>query len=175
MVINMKKGSIVDGATLMIVVLILAISMVMLVKVNDAIYNQAGFQAMLVAANATQPMVKARAAVASFNDLIIVVLFASAVASIISASQIRAHPKFFFFTFILQLFMVVLSTVTTTVYQDFVTPPMGGLANDTTSLAYIATNVFPNFAVILENAPIITFAITTLVAIASFIMGGKGE
>ena len=103
--------------------------------------------------------------ISSINDLIVIVLFASAVAAIISASQIRAHPKFFFFTFVLQIFMIVLSSVVTDVYRDFISRP---------EIAATAA-LFPNFQTILYNAPALTFIITTLVAIASFTMGGRGE
>lgn len=158
----MKKGSIVDGAVLMIVILIVAMSVVMMVYVNDQIYAVPSFQAMLNASNATQPMLQAKAAVLSLNDLIVVVLFASAIAAIISASQIRAHPKFFFFSFILQIFMIILTSVVTDIYTDFVARP------EITATA----SLFPNFATILQNAPALTFVITSLVAIASFTMGG---
>lgn len=169
MVIGMKRGSIVDGATLMIVILIIAISTVMMVYVNDTMVStiqNSSMNTTFTNANAYAPMMTARNAVASLNDLIVVVLFASAVAAAIGASQVRAHPKFFFFTFVLQIFMVVMTSIVTDIYSTFIyaTPEILAIAG-----------VFPNFATILLNAPILTFIITTLIAIASFTVGGKGE
>lgn len=162
----MKRGSLADASTILIAVLIISVTVVLAVYVNNSIYTNESFSAMLNSTgevvNASTPMVTAQAAVVGINDLIVFLMFAAAIGAIISASQIKAHPKFFFFTLVLQMFLIVLSTVLTTIYTDFAS--RSGLD--------VISNMFPNFKIIFDNAPILTFFITILVALSSFIFGG---
>jgi hypothetical protein len=159
-----QKGSIFDVLFLVVILTVVAAAIIIVYMVNSEVYSAlstAGFNSTQL-----QPAEDSINAIGDWNVIFVFIYIATGIASIISAFAVRSHPVFFIVFFLVQ----VLTLALTPTLQDVYT----AVAN-TTSMAAAAAN-FGYMTTTISMLPVLTLAISTLIAIAMFAIpnGGGG-
>lgn len=129
------------------VLLVMAISAVLGMVILKAIQNTGMFDSPLLEGG--------MAALRVFDTLALFLVFGIGIAAIISGFYVRSHPAFFIVAIILQLIVVMLSSVFSNIYMSIATHP------DVAT----AANEFPMILLIFQNLPLIILVMGFVVAV----------
>jgi hypothetical protein len=111
-----------------------------------------------------QPLADSQSATSNFNVLGLLIFIGMGISAVISAFAVRTHPIFFIIFFIVQVVMVTITPMIQTAFTSI-----------TTSSADMNTTMlsFPYFVQIMNNLPMITLILSSLVALAMFALPGQ--
>ena len=158
-----KKGTILDlfFITIVLIVVMLAVMLAFHTfnSVLSAFQSSGKFSAPLL--NITTQSVQA---IANFNYLMLFIWVGVGVASVVSAFAVRTHPIFFVFFMLLQVLLLAILPMFQSAYNTITSNP-----SFSSSITY-----FNWFSVIMSNLPIITLALSVLVALAMFALPNGG-
>jgi len=145
-----------DGFLAIIVVFGFILTAVLSYTVLQALLDNDAVQTQL--AGQTDILEAAQNVILLLDTLSLVVLFGIMLGGLISAFLVRSHPIFFIVSFILQIFLVAVSTMFSTVYDQIAS----------NSLLSASANQFTVGALIISNAPLIILIFTALIAIVTY-------
>ncbi len=114
--------------------------------------------------NAKTALDQGEAALYGFDGIILFFFVGLAVVSIASAALVNVNPIFFVGAFIVNLIMVVISTIFNDIFLVVAANP---------TIAPIA-NSFPIMTTMMANFPVLIMVVSTLIAIATFAKGSGG-
>jgi len=158
-----KKGTILDLFFIAIVLIVVMIAVILSFHTFNTILGalQSSENFNNGELNITSQSVQT---IANFNYLMLFIWVGVGVASVVSAFAVRTHPIFFVFFLLLQVLLLAILPMFQDAYNAISSNP-----SFSSSVTY-----FNWFAVIISNLPIITLALSVLVALAMFALPSGG-
>lgn len=155
-----KKGTILDVFYISVMFISIMVGIVVVYYTFNAFYAAT---APVFPAPAMAPQTNALATIVNFDNLMLFIIVGVNIGCIISAFAVRTHPVFFVMFIILQALLVALTPMLQSIWTAVIATP---------SLASAAA-MFPYFALIMNNYPVIVLVGSILVGLAMFLFGGR--